>query len=93
MTVETSTGLSNMTGAWDLDPMHTVISFAARHAMVATVRGRFREFTGVLNLDAEDHSKSSAEVTIQTASIDSGVSSATTTCAAPTSSTSRSTRP
>lgn len=37
------------------------------------MRGRFREFTGVLNLDAQDHSKSSAEVTIQTASIDSGV--------------------
>ncbi len=35
MTVETSTELANMTGAWDLDPMHTVISFAARHAMVA----------------------------------------------------------
>lgn len=73
MTVQTSPEIGQLTGAWDLDPAHTVISFAARHAMVATVRGRFREFTGVLNLDADNHANSSAEVTIQTASIDSGV--------------------
>jgi polyisoprenoid-binding protein YceI len=73
MTVQTSPEIGQLTGAWDLDPAHTVISFAARHAMVATVRGRFREFTGVLQLDAQSHANSSAEVTIQTASVDSGV--------------------
>lgn len=73
MSTDTSTSLSNLTGSWDLDPAHTQVSFAARHAMVATVRGQFRDFTGVLRLDGQDPAKSSAEVTIQTASIDTGV--------------------
>ncbi len=73
MTADTSTDLGQLTGTWDLDPAHTQLSFAARHAMVATVRGRFREFSGVLHLDGEHPTESSAEVTIQTASIDSGV--------------------
>lgn len=72
MTVDL-TDLTQLSGTYDLDPAHTQISFAARHAMVATVRGRFRDFSGVLSLDGADPSRSSAEVTIQTASIDSGV--------------------
>lgn len=72
MTVDLS-DLTKLSGTYDLDPAHTQISFAARHAMVATVRGRFRDFSGVLDLDGADPSRSSAEVTIQTASIDSGV--------------------
>ena len=73
MTTDTATELAHLTGTWDLDPAHTRLSFAARHAMVATVRGHFRDFSGVLFLDGERHENSRAEVTIQTASLDTGV--------------------
>lgn len=61
--------LANTTGTWVIDPSHTNIGFSARHAMVAKVRGTFTDFTGTFVLDGEDPSKSSAELTIMTASI------------------------
>jgi polyisoprenoid-binding protein YceI len=62
-----------LTGTWTLDPSHTQLGFAARHAMVTTVRGGFHDVAGTLHLDAEDPTRSAAEVTVQAASIDSGV--------------------
>lgn len=61
-----------LTGTWALDPAHSRLGFSARHAMVATVRGSFGDFAGVLRLDAGDPARSTAEVTIQAASIDTG---------------------
>jgi polyisoprenoid-binding protein YceI len=61
-----------LTGTWDLDPVHTRLGFAARHAMVATVHGHFAVFSGVLELDEADPAKSSAEVRIDAASITTG---------------------
>ena len=66
------TDLSTITGTWNLDPAHTRIGFAARHAMVTTVRGAFLEFEGSLHLDGEQPSNSTAEVTIAAKSFDSG---------------------
>jgi polyisoprenoid-binding protein YceI len=60
-----------LTGTYDIDPAHSSLEFAAKHAMVATVRGRFSDFTGVLNLDAEQPERSSAEVRIVVDSLDS----------------------
>ena len=31
---------------WNVDPVHSYIGFSVRHAMVATVRGKFKEFSG-----------------------------------------------
>ncbi|MEZ0069828.1 polyisoprenoid-binding protein YceI [Streptacidiphilus sp. MAP12-20] len=61
---------SALTGTYVLDPAHTQIGFVARHAMVTKVRGAFKEFDGTLLLDGTDPSKSSAQVTIKAASID-----------------------
>ena len=58
------------TGAYSLDPTHSRIGFVARHAMVTKVRGSFNDFTGTGYFDAADPSKSSMEVTINVASID-----------------------
>ncbi len=69
----TTTLLSQLAGDWDLDPAHTGLRFSARHAMVATVRGSFKAFSGSLHFDADDASKATAEVTIDTASVDTGV--------------------
>ena len=62
--------LSELSGDYVLDVAHTRIGFAARHAMVAKIRGQFNEFAGGLSVNPEDHSKSSAHLTIKVASID-----------------------
>jgi len=66
------TDLSTVSGTWNLDVAHTRLGFAAKHAMVTTVRGAFREFEGSLTLDGANPADSRAEVTIQAASFDSG---------------------
>ena len=66
----TATTLEQLTGTYDIDPGHSSLEFAAKHAMVTTVRGRFADFSGVLHLDGSDPSRSTAEVTIDVDSLD-----------------------
>lgn len=70
MTATTET--SALTGTWNLDPSHSRLGFSARHAMVTTVRGSFADASGVLALDGEDPSKSTAQVTVQATSVETG---------------------
>jgi polyisoprenoid-binding protein YceI len=56
--------------SWKVDNAHTSIEFSARHMMVSTVRGHFTEFSGEIELDPDDLSKSRATATIKPASID-----------------------
>jgi polyisoprenoid-binding protein YceI len=70
MTTQPRTSFEQLTGDYDLDPSHTRIGFAARHAMVATVHGRFGIWSGNVHLDGADPSKSSAEILIDASSID-----------------------
>lgn len=65
-----TTDLTALTGTYAIDPTHSELGFSVRHAMVTTVRGRFPEHTGTLVLDGSDPSKSTAEVAIEVASID-----------------------
>ncbi len=58
-------------GRWEIDPAHTSIAFVARYLMVTKVRGHFSEFSGFVQV-AERPEDSSAEITIQAASIDTG---------------------
>mgnify|MGYP003407828940 FL=1 len=62
--------LSAAPGPWVTDPTHTSLPFSARHAMVAKVRGTFGEFAGSFTIDGDNLAASTAEVTIQVASID-----------------------
>ncbi|MFF4649173.1 YceI family protein [Streptomyces sp. NPDC001380] len=62
--------LSALTGDYTIDPTHSSIGFTVRHAMVTTVRGEFGEYEGKLHLDGSDPSRSTAELTIKVASID-----------------------
>ena len=71
MTTTTST-LAQTTGTWAIDASHTRVGFSAKHAMVATVRGQFNDFTGSLTLDGAAPEKSVAHVTIATTSISTG---------------------
>jgi polyisoprenoid-binding protein YceI len=65
--------LEDITGDYALDPTHTRLGFSTRHAMVTTVRGQFTEFSGTAHVDSADPAASSVEVTIQVASVDTGV--------------------
>src|SRR3954469_20540405 len=57
-------------GDYVLDPAHTRVGFVARHAMVTKVRGQFDEFEGAAVVDGSDFTRSSVQLTIQVASID-----------------------
>jgi len=56
-------------GTWDIDPVHSEVSFVVRHMVVSKVRGRFNQFGGTI-VTAEDPLASSVEASIEAASID-----------------------
>lgn len=68
-----TTAVEDISGDYTIDPTHTRIGFSARHAMVTTVRGQFKEFAGTAHVDAANPENSRVELTIQTGSIDTGV--------------------
>src|SRR5688572_1525949 len=53
-----------------IDKAHTYVGFTVRHMMVTNVRGKFNKFDGEILLDPNDITKSSANFTIETASVD-----------------------
>jgi polyisoprenoid-binding protein YceI len=55
-------------GTWDIDPIHSEVSFVVRHMVVSKVRGRFDRFSGAIVTD-EDLARSSVNVTIEADSI------------------------
>jgi polyisoprenoid-binding protein YceI len=61
-----------LTGDYDLDPVHSRIGFAAKHAMVATVRGHFASWTGTVHLDEDTIANSKATLQIQADSVTTG---------------------
>jgi polyisoprenoid-binding protein YceI len=61
------------TGDYKIDPGHSVIGFSIRHFEISFVRGRFKEFNGMIRYDASDVTKSTVEFTAKTESIDTGV--------------------
>lgn len=58
---------------FEIDPYHTLIGFSAKHLGVSTVRGNFGTFSGSFEADREDLSTVAGEVTIDVASISTGV--------------------
>ena len=58
---------------WNIDGAHSGINFSIRHMVVSKVRGRFGTFSGSLDLDDADLTRSTLAVTIDAASIDTGV--------------------
>ncbi|WP_028643816.1 YceI family protein [Nocardioides sp. URHA0020] len=68
-----TTAVEDISGDYTIDPTHTRLGFSTRHAMVTTVRGQFTEFSGTAHVDAATPANSHVSLTIQTASIDTGV--------------------
>jgi polyisoprenoid-binding protein YceI len=56
-------------GRWVIDPVHSDLSFTARHMMVSKVRGHFRDFDGEIVI-ADDPRESEVTANIQVASVD-----------------------
>jgi polyisoprenoid-binding protein YceI len=54
---------------WQFDPSHSEIGFSARHMMLSRVRGRFEQFSGTVNADEQNPTRSTVEVQIDAASI------------------------
>ncbi len=65
-----TTALSAQAPQFTLDRNHTRVLFRVRHMGVAFVTGQFKEFTGGFTLDTANLANSSAELTIQTTSVD-----------------------
>lgn len=54
---------------WTVDKSHSDVSFQVRH-FVSKTRGRFKDFSGTIQVDAARPEASSVEFTVQVASID-----------------------
>ena len=63
---------TSLSGDYDVDVAHSRLGFAAKHAMVTTVRGSFTDFTAELHIDQDNVANSTANVVIQAKSIDTG---------------------
>ena len=61
------------TGIYNFDKAHSFIGFKVKHNGLIEVPGFFRDFTGAVNYDAKDVSKSSVNFTAKVTSIDTGV--------------------
>ena len=62
-----------MTNHWDIDVGHSAIHFWVRHMIISKVHGRFARWSGAIELDQQDLTRSSVDVRIDTASIDTQV--------------------
>jgi polyisoprenoid-binding protein YceI len=65
--------LAAQTEAWRLDPPHSAAQFAVRHMGISTVRGTFTRVTGDVQYSATDPGKSSLDISIDAASVDTRV--------------------
>ncbi|WP_066527538.1 YceI family protein [Corynebacterium bouchesdurhonense] len=62
--------MANLHGTWNIDPVHSTLSFVVRHAMVTKVRGSFTDWNATVTVDGDDLAQSRAEASIKVASVD-----------------------
>lgn len=67
---QTTATLDATRTAWQIDPSHTDVSFSVKHLMISTVRGRFGQVQGTIEIDETDPASSTVAVEIEAASID-----------------------
>jgi polyisoprenoid-binding protein YceI len=65
----TATSQSAKPTEWQIDPAHSAAHFSVRHLMISNVRGEFSKLSGKVILDPADLTRSSVEVSLETASI------------------------
>ena len=68
----TELDLDVLRGTWKIDTAHSSLAFSAKHAMVTNVRGHFSDYNGTITLDPDHPARTSAVVTINATSLDTG---------------------
>ena len=58
------------TAEWALDGTHSRIGFSVSHMVVSSVSGRFKQFTGKVDLDEANPAKSQVDISVKVDSID-----------------------
>src|SRR5215831_9667615 len=56
--------------SWKIDPAHSRVGFSVRHMMISNVHGHFNSVTGSVEFDEARPTRSSVDVQIEAASID-----------------------
>jgi len=62
-----------LASTWTIDPAHSDIGFKIRHMMISNVVGNFEQYTGTVEINEQELSKSTINVTIDTKSINTGI--------------------
>jgi polyisoprenoid-binding protein YceI len=57
------------TAHWNLDPDHSTIEFRVTHMVVSKTTGRFTDYAGFIDMDAETGTVKAIEATIKTGSV------------------------
>ncbi|PYI92680.1 MAG: polyisoprenoid-binding protein [Verrucomicrobia bacterium] len=65
-------GTAQAAERFKIDPSRSTIAFKVRH-MLGTAKGKFSKFSGTIVVDRDHPEQSSVAVTIETASIDTGI--------------------
>jgi polyisoprenoid-binding protein YceI len=58
---------------WQIDGAHSAVNLAVRHMVISKVRGHFTKWNAKLQLDTTELTRSTVEVEIEAASIETGV--------------------
>ena len=56
-------------GRWNVDPDHSTVEFRVAHMVVSKTTGRFMDYAGFIEMDAEAGTVKAIEATIKTASV------------------------
>jgi polyisoprenoid-binding protein YceI len=70
--MQTATIRSDTQTVWAIDPAHSTVEFSMKNLFFFVVKGRITDFSGSIVLDHADIGRSSVEVAIKAASIDTG---------------------
>jgi polyisoprenoid-binding protein YceI len=62
-----------MPNRWDIDVSHSAVHFHVRHMIISKVHGRFAKWSGSIQLDEQDLTRSQVDVRVDTSSIDTQV--------------------
>src|ERR1039458_9547290 len=69
MNAAVPTTFQSATTQWQIDPAHSAAYFSVRHLMISNVRGEFSKLSGSVLLDPADLTRSTVEVSLETASV------------------------
>jgi polyisoprenoid-binding protein YceI len=62
-------GVGAETARWDIDPDHSLIEFRVAHMLVSKTAGRFTDYSGFVEMDADAKTLTAIEATINAASV------------------------